>query len=111
MSTVARLLALLLVFVLTPGSTEIVENAVHLATDGHMAHAIDDADHTSEGGEHGCSGVIHSCGCHGSVSFLVMETDPRVSLAAPQSSSAHARAADTRVADGHRLGVYRPPAA
>jgi len=109
MSTLARVLALILVFVLTPGSTEVVENAVHLATDGHTAHAIDDADHTPEGGEHGCSGIIHSCGCHGSVSFLVFDTGPELPAAALRNSSVIPRA-DSRVAAGYRLGVYRPPA-
>ncbi len=110
MSRLFKLLALLLVFSMTPGGAEIVENAVHLATDGHTAHSIDDAAHAPEGDEHGCSGTMHLCACHSSPSFLVAEVG--VSVLPPSIDElSRVRADEGRVMPGHIAGVYRPPAA
>ncbi|HFE45894.1 MAG TPA: hypothetical protein ENJ18_10465 [Nannocystis exedens] len=110
MSRLFKLLALLLVFALTPGGAEIVENAVHLATDGHTAHSVDDAAHAPKGDEHGCSGAMHVCTCHSSASFLVAEVG--VSIPPPSIDELSlVRADEGRAMPGYVTGVYRPPAA
>lgn len=77
----ARWLAVLvLAWGLTPGLGEVTENAWHLATAGHSAHAAGQgADHAPEGDEHGCSGTFHVCSCHHNVySDLAANPRPRV---------------------------------
>jgi hypothetical protein len=105
-----QLLALLLAFMLTPGSGELVENAVHLVADGHLAHAIDDAEHAPQGDEHGCTGVMHTCACHCCPSVAL--SDPPL---APESSVLELGIARFDVrggpAVGHGLRLERPPAA
>ena len=60
-----RLFTMALIWSMTPGLTEFVENVWHLAVSGHSAHAIDAGpDHAPEGDEHGCSGTFHLCTCH-----------------------------------------------
>lgn len=109
-SALARVLAFVLAFALFPGAAEIVENATHLVASGHTAHALDDADHAPQGDENGCSGTIHVCSCHTSVSFLV--NNDRFAFAPPLvlSSSVDADARG-EPASGHALGIYRPPSA
>jgi len=61
----------LLLWALVPGAGELLENAVHLAESGHLAHAAPDGDHhDGSGPEHGCSGTVHLCSCCASLSFL-----------------------------------------
>lgn len=71
---VNRLLALLLVLVIAPGLTEVVEVVVHYAAHGDLAdRAGDDHDARPLGvGEHGCSGTFHlgSCGAGQAVAFV-----------------------------------------
>lgn len=109
-SNLSRLLALLIVFVLMPGTAEIVENVAHLASDGHTAHAIDDAEHAPSGDEHGCTGTVHVCQCHASVSFLVSRA--AFAIPGPQTSDSRLATMVTgHAVAGHSLGVYRPPSA
>lgn len=110
MGRLVKMIALMLVFVLTPGAAEIVENAAHLAKDGHTAHAIDDAEHTPAGDEHGCSGTIHVCACHSSTCFMVSDRFPSVAPASLIDASLTS-ADGGHAAAGYRLGVHRPPAA
>ena len=51
-----RALAFVLAFMLTPGSSEVLESATHLIANGHLAHALDDEEHEPHGEEHGCTG-------------------------------------------------------
>ncbi len=110
MGNITRLVALLIAFVLMPGAAEMVENAAHVVSDGHTAHAIDDADHAPRGDEHGCSGTYHVCSCHASPSFLLGNVafafGPDLVLSSPLNSDA-----EGRPSVGHSLGVYRPPSA
>ena len=105
-----KLLVLLLGWQMVPGMTEIVENIVHLAQNGHLAHAIDDAQHAPEGDEHGCSGTFHLCQCHSSASFLSfsIRVDMRELL---YYSNALPRLTDDLGADGYLSAVFRPPIA
>jgi hypothetical protein len=64
-------LALLLVLALFPGLAEAMENAVHLVSAGHLAHAAPAGDeHDAPGAEHGCSTTMHLCHCCTSLSVL-----------------------------------------
>lgn len=109
MAHLVRLVTLLLVFVLTPGAAEIVENVAHLAADGHLAHAVDDDDHAPEGDEHGCSATMHLCACHSAPCFLL--ADGGADLPFPPAARLAVNDGDlARLTPGHALGVYRPPA-
>ncbi len=108
---VFKVFTLFLVFVLTPGATEIVENAAHLLANGHGAHAFDDAEHSPAGDEHGCSSTFHTCSCHNSTSFVVRDTEfsvpPPDPLEEPYASSGR----DKRLVAGFQRGIFRPPVA
>lgn len=58
-----RLIALVLLFAVTPFASELVEWGVHAATHGDFAHS-GDASHEEGPDEHGCTPLLHSCGCH-----------------------------------------------
>lgn len=108
MSRVVSFIALVLVFVLTPGMTELAENAAHVVTQGHGAHAFDDTDHAPMGDEHGCSGTFHACSCHASPAFIVGQSSLAVSTPLPATTS-HLADNGTQLTMGHDLGVFRPP--
>lgn len=107
-SRVVSLIAIILVFMLTPGAVELVENAAHMVSEGHSAHAFDDAGHTPEGDEHGCSGTFHACSCHASPVFIVGQSSLAVSMACPATTS-HLVDHGARLTRGYDLGVFRPP--
>ena len=93
-------LAVLLLAGLIPGVGELVENVVHLATRGHLAHAEANGDtHGPLDAEHGCTGALHVFSCCVSVSYLAgkgASIDPGVSL--PTS----------REPEGVRIGTLPP---
>lgn len=110
MSRVFQLCALLLAFVLTPGSGELVESAVHWVADGHTAHSVDDAEHMPAGDEHGCTGMMHCCACCGvppvalsDARVPVVDSARGVDLMLPLSVGG--------AASGHGARLDRPPAA
>jgi hypothetical protein len=61
-----RAIALLVLFAVMP-TAELTEQVVHLVE--HVLHA-DAPDHSAhhdesqQGDEHGCTGLVHLCGCH-----------------------------------------------
>jgi hypothetical protein len=60
----------LLLAAVLPGLGEVVENAMHLVLEGHLAHAAPVGDeHGPPSPEHGCSGTLHLCQCCISPSF------------------------------------------
>ena len=76
-----RICAFLLAFALAPGAFEVMENAAHLLTEGHLAHAAADGDqHAPAGPEHGCTPIFHTCGCHASLAFLGTPALPAIAL-------------------------------
>lgn len=98
-----------LLLVVTPGATELVEDAVHFLAHGDSLH---DAGH--ESAHHCCSGAFHVCGCHPHqvatpttprwfASFVRVESFSRVVWPEPAQESGPA--------DAHALEVRRPPAA
>lgn len=89
---------------MTP-SMEIAENVVHLVTEGHLAHAVDDEEHDATG-EHGCTGIFHACLCHASPLFIagivgIVEAPTRPELFPDDGDATHA--------DGHERTLLRPP--
>ena len=71
--------SVLLLWVLTPGLAEFVENAVHLVENGHFAHATPAGDsHPSPGPEHGCTGTFHLCSCCQSPNLVFAQNSAQV---------------------------------
>jgi hypothetical protein len=103
-----RLLVLGLAWTLVPGLAEATENAWHLVTEGHTAHAPGHGDdHAPTGDEHGCTGAFHLCSCHHSQAselIAVAPAAPRVRLPgrAPRRSSDAPR-------EPFLPGLERPP--
>ncbi|MEM7351145.1 MAG: hypothetical protein AAF657_10090 [Acidobacteriota bacterium] len=102
-----KICALVLALALVPGAVEILENAAHLVTEGHLAHAEAAGDqHDPAGPEHGCTPVFHFCGCHASLAFLSAPPPPQVALHAAGSTSRPQ--ADLQLA-GFWPAIDRPP--
>lgn len=102
-----RLLALALALQLTP-ALEVVENGVHVLTEGHGAHALDDAEHAPAGDCHGCSATFHVCSCHGPVGVVLRVCQLALVISAPPSVVGVAQG-DVRALPAHARGVFRPP--
>lgn len=66
------LVALALLFSITPGMSEVAEAAVHLITHADLPHHDDEAE---EGcAEHTCTPLAHNCGCHATMSAQAART-------------------------------------
>ena len=99
--------AVLIVYLMTPMATEIVENIVHFVASGHTAHALNDAQHQKKDPEHCCSGPMHVCGCCHSTVFIVPIAEELVPV---QSSETRLLwGPDELHADGYLGGLFRPP--
>lgn len=59
-----RGLALCLLLVMTPWASELVEWSVHWVQHGDFAHAEDAEHQSAQHDEHGCTPLLHACGCH-----------------------------------------------
>ena len=101
--------AVLLVYLMTPMATEIVENVIHFGATGHTAHASKDAQHQPKDPEHCCSGLTHVCGCCHSTAFMVPVAEALAP--APASEMRLLHGPDELRADGYLGGVFRPPIA
>jgi len=67
------LVALALLFSITPGMSEVAEAAVHLITHADLPHHDDEAG--QEGcAEHTCTPLAHNCGCHATMSAQAART-------------------------------------
>ena len=107
---VEKLVAALLVFLVTPGLTELLDDALHVIETGHSEHAEAHEQHGGAGAEHGCSGTFHTCPCHQSPSFLPASEALVVAASVDTSLGAPLRLTD-RPADGVRRSLRRPPRA
>jgi hypothetical protein len=58
-----KLITLMLLLAVTPSASELLEWGVHAVLHGDFAHA-DDGHHEESGEEHGCTALLHACGCH-----------------------------------------------
>ena len=104
-----RCLALVLVWQMIPATGELAENVVHLLLEGHLAHALPDADHQPEDAEHSCSGPYHFCFCHTGPSFVITAAQPGLAPLAAQSRCCQPDEGSLR--SGHPRQVFRPPIA
>ncbi len=59
-----KLIAVVLLFAMTPSVSELVEWGVHALAHGDFAHAADGSHDEPAGDEHGCTPLMHACGCH-----------------------------------------------
>lgn len=100
----------IMVYAMTPGMSEIVEDVFHLLAEGQAAHESADADHEPQGEEQGCSGTFHICQCHSSVTFLTGTAPPEIAAASEHRQNARWGVDDLR-AEGCRADMFRPPAA
>lgn len=103
-----RALAFVLAFMLTPGSSEVLESATHLIANGHLAHALDDEEHEPHGEEHGCTGVMHSCACHARTAVALFDADVPGLGSAQRWLSVNVSVGH-RPAQGHLVRLDRPP--
>jgi hypothetical protein len=104
-----RLSVVCLVWAMTPGLTEAVENAWHLASSGHTAHAPEAGeDHAPVGDEHGCSGTFHLCSCHHSPSTTMPST---VSTQRPIAAVTSRQRAESLHPGPELPGPFHPPQA
>jgi len=105
------IVAILLVYSLIPGGSELTENAVHLVTHGDTAHnGADGHEDGDPSDEHGCSGPYHVCVCHHSTSFVSTEASV-VTPTAPAANAGSTPATDNLVATGYVRELFRPPIA
>jgi hypothetical protein len=80
---VLPIIAVLMVYAMTPGALELTENAVHLVRHADTAHADGDHAEDSDRDEHGCSGTYHACTCHSSPHFVDNSVAPRAAAPLP----------------------------
>lgn len=62
------LIAIALLFSITPGMSEVAEAAVHLITHADLPHHEADAEHGEGSAEHSCTPLAHQCSCHATMS-------------------------------------------
>lgn len=79
MTLFRQLLTLMLVITLMPGVPELLEAVDHLAHEGHLAHSSAHSesephahDEASIEAEHGCTTMVHTCGCHVSMPAVLI---------------------------------------
>src|SRR5688572_23296702 len=70
MRLAVTVLVMALSWQLSPGAGEVLENAIHLAVDGHFAHDDHADPHEDPGPEHECGGAVHLCRCCVSAAFV-----------------------------------------
>ena len=109
-SLVAQILALVLAYLMTPGTGEITEAVVHAAVHGDTAHA-DHAGHEDAGSqdEHGCSGSFHACLCHHAPGFLPAPGIPALAIEVGDHSALPSPLSATPT--GPPDTIFRPPIA
>jgi hypothetical protein len=99
----------LLLWAFLPGVGELFENAMHLAQEGHFAHAAADGDHHDPPGpEHNCTGAMHLCSCCVSLSFLPTQAAAQVADLQSQQFVARTHAYLPAIFIG---GIDHPPRA
>jgi hypothetical protein len=97
-----------LLYAMTPGSGEILENTVHFVLAGHTAHAIADDAHQPDAPEHACSGPFHICACHASTPLTPVRATAVPGTPMPRGSEV-VRRAEREPFEGYAGAVFRPP--
>lgn len=62
------IVALALLFVVTPGMTEVVESVAHAVGHGDLPHHEESGGDSLGCDEHTCTPLFHACGCHAAMS-------------------------------------------
>ena len=108
-TTLVRCLALSMALLMFPGTVEVVQDAVHLAVEGHSAHD-DSVDHHADdpSDEHGCSGPYHACTCCTSATF-VAHVAPIALSSNELGTFDVVISIDTPVPSDHLDRLFRPP--
>jgi hypothetical protein len=92
--------------------SEALENAAHVAVEGHGVHAQDGDGHGAHDPmhvEHGCGGGAHVCPCHAPT--VALRADLSLAVAAADIITVIALDAGAhRVPAGFRSAPFRPPA-
>src|SRR5262245_17158664 len=103
------LVALFVIYLMTPGAGELTADFLHWAQWGHTGHASA-PEHHQEVPEHGCSGPYHICSCHTATGFLPIAGS--VDVAAPPLADQTASWGLARpVREGVTSRLFRPPIA
>jgi hypothetical protein len=107
------LVAVFLVYLMTPGSLELTESLGHLVVHGDSAHA-DPEEHDGQADpdgsdEHGCSGGYHLCVCHQATGFVVPFGVGIANAITPATNDALETAQPAPSA--HPGRIFRPPIA
>jgi hypothetical protein len=109
-----RFIALLAIYLVTPGATTLAEDVLHVVSAGHT---LDSSDHDESPEapheEHHCAATFHVCGCHAPPAMVVTAV---AALAAPpvdvdddvDDSGFHQRAWTSRRVSH---SVFKPPRA
>ncbi len=103
-------IALVLVYLLVPGTFEATENLVYLVAHGDLAHSAEHSAHHEPGTEHDCSGLFHTCLCHSSVLVTVSVAGSTLAVGPPRVGGHLIQDLD-RTTSGYPDRLYRPPIA
>jgi hypothetical protein len=99
--------AVLLVYLFTPGLCELAEAAVHFASTGDL-HGSDQERHAEHGDSQGEEGECHTCICHAPAAFLVALTAAEPVPFSPDRQPAIFIRNDG-ASDGAISELFRPP--
>jgi hypothetical protein len=98
---VRLIVAIALLFSMTPGMAEVAEAAVHLIGHADLPHH-DEAQHDEGCAEHTCTPLAHHCGCHATMSA-------RMSTLAPSTKTSNMTQLKLLVLEVERGRVCEPP--
>lgn len=110
-----RLVAWLLVIMLFPGAREALTDLGHYIVDGHAAHDPCASEHDAHGhdatGEHGCSGLFHTCRCCPAPAAVVAGLTHESDRVEHEASAPGLPRRDDGALEAHTEPPFRPPAA
>lgn len=92
-----------LLFRLTPIGSETAEALIAMFSDGDQA-----PDHDTPDPEHGCTTLVHHCGCHASLGVL---REPVIAMAPPNLVGESVFVLSTPLVEPDARALLRPPAA
>lgn len=102
----ARFVACVALFFVTPGVEELAQDLAHVVLDGHTFH-----DEGHEAPDHCCSGAFHFCSCHAEVPAVAVALSRLSTLAFPSPVVMPAPLPSGGALPSHARGILRPPTA
>jgi hypothetical protein len=103
-----RVVAILSLYLFTPGVREATTDLFHLIVEGHTEPGLDGARCPTP--EHGCCGSFHTCSCCRTAPFLALAKRPSIATRRWSRENPWSRS-DDAPPDDFRSEVYRPPTA